>query len=281
MGALAVGNFNLYFDEVAKFYNFIFIRGWLHSRSDTNRRKIQYARLIGTDGESWISVCRLNHEREDLMSEAAAFEIQGLKTCGVNDLPEFLELNIDTGEKIIVNVGAAIQTGRDSFAPSLSNSFFGSLKPGDFVLDIGGRARSGKRTYIESCGYDLQGVNIVTLDIVPDDGVDIVGDAHELSNVVKGRQFDAILCVSVFEHLLMPWKVVLEMNKVLKLGGLHLFILINLSACMICHGIIGDFLRMHGKGYLIPIPGLKLWRPTCLILFILSIYFTRATDIKS
>jgi hypothetical protein len=40
-----------------------------------------------------------------------------------------------------------------------------------------------------------------------------------MSKVIH-RQFDFIFSISVFEHLLMPWKVAIEMNKVLCIGGL-------------------------------------------------------------
>ena len=40
------------------------------------------------------------------------------------------------------------------------------------------------------------------------------------SKVFKKKQFDAIFSISTFEHLIMPWVVVNEMNKVLNHGGL-------------------------------------------------------------
>jgi SAM-dependent methyltransferase len=47
-----------------------------------------------------------------------------------------------------------------------------------------------------------------------------MGDAHELSTYFPPSTFDAVYSISVFEHLLMPWKVVLEANRLLKQGGL-------------------------------------------------------------
>lgn len=46
-----------------------------------------------------------------------------------------------------------------------------------------------------------------------------MGDAHELSSLVGRESFDAAFCVSVFEHLAMPWRVAVELNKVLRPGG--------------------------------------------------------------
>ena len=59
----------------------------------------------------------------------------------------------------------------------------------------------------------------VGVDVHPGPNVDVVGDAHRLSQLVDGP-FDAVYSISTFEHLAMPWKVVLEINRVLRDGGL-------------------------------------------------------------
>lgn len=56
-------------------------------------------------------------------------------------------------------------------------------------------------------------------DIHLDQNTDVVGDAHILSSYFD-RQYDAIFSLSVFEHLAMPWKVALEINRLLKNGGI-------------------------------------------------------------
>ena len=101
----------------------------------------------------------------------------------------------------------------------LVDKFFKSLLPDlkcGSVLEVGARARSGvsrkalvpKR--LQYCGFD----------IVEGPNVDVVGDAHRLSQFFESGSIDAIFSMSVFEHLAMPWKVALESNKVLKLGGI-------------------------------------------------------------
>ncbi len=62
----------------------------------------------------------------------------------------------------------------------------------------------------------------VGIDIKAGDNVDAVGDAHALTDVLPAAGFDAVFSISTFEHLLMPWKAVLEINKVLRTGGLSL-----------------------------------------------------------
>jgi SAM-dependent methyltransferase len=51
--------------------------------------------------------------------------------------------------------------------------------------------------------------------------VDIVGDVHKLSSYFKPEEkFDIIYSSAVFEHLAMPWIVVKEIAKLLKVGGI-------------------------------------------------------------
>jgi hypothetical protein len=98
---------------------------------------------------------------------------------------------------------------------SMTQRLLSESKARDRVPEIGSRARSGN-TYRHLVHPD---VDYVGMDIAEGPNVDVVGDAHHLSRYVSGT-FDTIFSVSVFEHLLMPWMVALEMNKVLKDGGL-------------------------------------------------------------
>jgi SAM-dependent methyltransferase len=84
------------------------------------------------------------------------------------------------------------------------------------VLEIGSRNVSGnvRRHLFPSVS------EYVGFDIHAGDNVDVVGDAHRLSEALPRDHFDAVFCISVFEHLAMPWKVAVEMNRVLRKGGL-------------------------------------------------------------
>jgi len=84
------------------------------------------------------------------------------------------------------------------------------------ILEIGARNVSC-RTYKK---HFLQWEEYVGFDIHPGENVDRVGDIHRLSKYLPGEYFDFVFSISVFEHLAMPWKAVLEINKVMKLGGL-------------------------------------------------------------
>jgi SAM-dependent methyltransferase len=101
---------------------------------------------------------------------------------------------------------------------SLQTRFYGQLRAlqAGRILEIGSRNRSG----IVRKGLIPPQLEYVGLDILPGENVDVVGDAHELSLLFPPESFDAIFTISVFEHLMMPWKATIEMNRVLKPGGL-------------------------------------------------------------
>lgn len=109
------------------------------------------------------------------------------------------------------------------------------------VLEVGSWNSTIRRTVPDAAEW-------VGMDIRPGPSVDVVGDAHELSRVLPDRlgQFDAVLSQSVFEHLLMPWKAVLEMNALLKDGGL---LFISTHSAWPPHELPWDFWRYPVNGF--------------------------------
>jgi len=89
---------------------------------------------------------------------------------------------------------------------------------GDF-LEIGARARSG----ISRRDAVPDGWNYTGFDIIAGENVDVVGDAHQLSRHFD-QKFDAVMALSVLEHILMPWKMIVELNRVMKPGGIGFFL---------------------------------------------------------
>ncbi len=88
--------------------------------------------------------------------------------------------------------------------------------PRGTVLEIGSRARSA----LTNRQHLPPHLDYVGLDILAGPNVDVVGDAHRLAEIFGSRRFVAAFSFSVFEHLAMPWKVALELNRVLEPGGL-------------------------------------------------------------
>jgi hypothetical protein len=104
------------------------------------------------------------------------------------------------------------------------------------VLEIGSRARSGiSRRHLFPPTSRYTG-----FDILPGENVDVTGDAHTLSKVLPHEHFDFVFSVSVWEHLAMPWLVSLELNKVMRTGGLAM---INTHQSWPVHEAPWDFFR--------------------------------------
>lgn len=114
---------------------------------------------------------------------------------------------------IMAAPGSKFRTPLDDIG-RMTERFKAMTKQGDTVLEIGSRARSGN-TYRDMVH---EGASYTGIDVANGPNVDVVGDAHHLSRYVQGP-FNAIFSISVFEHLLMPWKVALEMNKVMRTGA--------------------------------------------------------------
>lgn len=96
-------------------------------------------------------------------------------------------------------------------------SFLEALQsqPTGTIVEIGGRARSGVvRTELFPAGWKYVGC-----DIKAGPNVDVVCDAHELSAHFEPESVDAMFSISTFEHLAMPWKVVIEMSRIMKQGA--------------------------------------------------------------
>jgi len=83
------------------------------------------------------------------------------------------------------------------------------------ILEIGSREVTGKSTArARFCNAEYVG-----FDFYDGPNVDVVGDAHRLSQYFSGQKFDIIYSSAVFEHLAMPWLVAIEVAKLLKVGG--------------------------------------------------------------
>jgi SAM-dependent methyltransferase len=88
------------------------------------------------------------------------------------------------------------------------------------VLEIGSRNVS---TGQKGCDRFPGVTDYTGVDIHPGQYVDVVADAHQLGRAFPTRRFDFVYSLPVFEHLMFPWKVVLEINEILKPGG-HVFV---------------------------------------------------------
>jgi hypothetical protein len=84
------------------------------------------------------------------------------------------------------------------------------------VLELGARKSTIRGHFVGWCK------RYVGVDIHSAPDVDVTCDIHELSTALSPLdvRFDAVATISTFEHLAMPWKAIIEINKVMKPGGL-------------------------------------------------------------
>ncbi len=110
------------------------------------------------------------------------------------------------------------------------------------ILEIGSRARSGiTRRQLLPAEARYLGV-----DIMDGPNVDQVCDAHSLSSALPDKQFNAVMAFSVLEHLLMPWKVMIELNKVMTPNAIGLF---TTHQCWPIHDAPWDFWRFSDRAW--------------------------------
>ncbi len=128
-----------------------------------------------------------------------------------------LGLRCADGRRYLVDDPSAIVIARHDFG-SPHKGFMKGLEEldGGLVVEVGARARSG-RTYLEIVPESM---SYLGMDILEGPNVDLVGDAHELSRLIEPGTVDGVFSIATFEHLAMPWKCAVEINKVLKPGGL-------------------------------------------------------------
>lgn len=140
-------------------------------------------------------------------------------------------------EHVVLNDLSSQRMRNDRFLMS-EKPFWDAIhqKPTGSLVEIGSRARSGitrRQSFPKEISY-------TGFDICEGENVDVVGDAHELSRYFPEECFDFAFSVSVWEHLAMPWKVSLELNRILKTGGVAM---INSHQCWPSHEEPWDYFR--------------------------------------
>lgn len=220
----------------AKFFRYIIIKGEFNGPS----------KLLDVNIQGLKETSCTSHVHQNTFSDKAKFELHILRD---NDdpIPDECEIKF-TCECGAISKLSYYNSYSSHYLHSantrLHTRFLDELKnlPSCNLLELGGRSRSG----IDTTKSFYKKFNTTVVDICPGDNVDYVGDAHELSSVFEASTFDAITSVSVFEHLAMPWKVVLSMNHVLRLGGLA-FVQSHQTVGM--HDLPWDFWRFSDSAW--------------------------------
>lgn len=222
-------------DICAKFFKYLRIEGWVSSDFETDTKKDQLSGIFLTSAKINHYEGKINLPSPGLGKNLnKSFVIDVYLTTELFPEDAILIIKFKTGLVIKRNL-MEISKERLRRYKSLSvMSNFQALIGNGSVLDIGGRARS------KLDRSQLMSNKVCVFDVLDGENVDVVGDAHHLSDFLALKSFDAAMSICVFEHLAMPWKVVGEINKILKTGG---YILIYTHQTIGLHDSPWDFFR--------------------------------------
>lgn len=213
---MLVNDYQFMCDVVAKFQHTLVVRGWFRHDQDW----LVSVEIVGPGILAQLGTVGLEHpsvHRSD--GRGCGFSIDCFRTES-GPVPNELEVRFSTSEGNTIDARvldlASERVAADESA-ALYNAFLESVRAIDnpTIIDVGGRDRSkfDRRVHFPGCTY-------IVVDVLPGANVDIVGDAHELSSMLPAESADAAISAYTFEHLLMPWKAAVELNRVLKPGGL-------------------------------------------------------------
>ncbi len=238
---MRIDDYEFMTDSVTKFFNTIRVFGWFHHPADT----LSEVRLVDDEQMAVVAHVGLPHGGvEALLGRNKGFSLQALRRSETFSETAEIEFRTEAGWIHRVRLTELCTDRIVSYpGPALGRRFQDLVNgmPTARLLDIGGRARSG----IDR-SKDFTVAECVVFDVIPGENVDVVGDAHELSRFFPADHFDAILSVSVFEHLLMPWAVVVQMSRVLKMGGIAL---ISTHQTLGMHDLPWDFWRFSDTAW--------------------------------
>jgi hypothetical protein len=206
-------------DECAVYFDRLHLRGWCHHapmpiiRVEVLFAEQTLARPLSTFGQPSPDVAA------GLGATASQARFDEWLTAPAAALghPFTLRFTLEDGSILLGEDALTNAAWGDEYFQSWENFLMALAQfPGGTVLEIGARARSA----ITRQHRIPPQLDYVGLDILPGPNVDVVGDAHELSRLFPDRRFVAAFSTSVFEHLAMPWKVALELNRILVPGGI-------------------------------------------------------------
>lgn len=236
-----VDGYSFMTDSIAKFFNTIRISGWFHHDDDA----LASIRLLDPHVISATSTVRQPSPGVPSLGLDKGFTLQVLRDIDSYDAATELEFVTEAGWVFRVSLGALGTERRQLYpTPALFWEFrdrMQALPGGARVLDVGGRARSGTLRKEQIAAREF-----VVFDVLPDTTVDVVGDAHDLARHFPPEHFDGVLSVSVFEHLIMPWTVVTQINRVLKPGGIAM---IFTHQALGMHDVPWDFWRFSDTAW--------------------------------
>jgi len=231
-------------DEFLYFRGFLWISGWILRHEQVRNLLVAFPKSAPRPFSGSLSLPSEDVERiygPDGRNARFSCFVAAPNAGAALEMRLFVETA--WGKRIELENFRSTLLAADPYHALISHFFgwLGGMETGR-VLEIGSRNRSG----IVRKGLIPAQLEYVGLDILPGENVDLVGDAHELSLLFPSESFDAIFSISVFEHLIMPWKAVIEMNRVLKPGGL---IMVTSHQTWPVHEVPWDYWRFSDQAW--------------------------------
>ena len=239
--------FKCYIERFSTFYGALFVYGWAfcHGKSITrighlnSKGSVNWFKWIGLPSEDIV-------ERFGSDAENCRFELKLNSDLPSNHLDVVIVFQFADGtvayEYNIDRYGLE-ERPHTYFIDKKFTKMLRDDSSSAKILEIGSRDRS---KFVSKDVFVPSWFNYTGIDILEGDNVDIVCDAHELSKYFSTNEFDYIFSINVFEHLLIPWKVVLEINKILKVGGK---VMIFTHQTMPLHDEPTDYWRFSDKAW--------------------------------
>ena len=201
-------------DSASKFHDYTYVSGWYYKKGDKLKEITVHDELDNVVKTQFKT--SLDYPSVDTLEKNCGWKLSILSKKEIDPRPITLKFITSNNHEYTITIGELITIRQERYENIYSN-FISEIKGKKHlkILDLGGRDRSKidrSKTYGDH--------DVTVLDIIDSKNVDVVGDAHNLSEYFKPNSFDVIVSSSVFEHLHSPWKVVIEMNKVLKRNGL-------------------------------------------------------------
>lgn len=229
-----------HFDRWLHFYDYVRITGWFHSPTES---------LVGVDvvrGDEVLldDAGEIGLPSPDIgLHPRCRFVVSRLMREPERLLASAVRFRLASGATIVVPV-ESLDAGMAGHGSGLFARFVSDFQeqPGRSVLEVGSRKRS---TTTQRHLFEPHG-GYLGVDVVPGENVDRVIDAHRLSADLGRARFDCVFSIEVLEHLAMPWKAVVEMNRVMRPGGI--VYAMSAQTCGL-HDLPWDFFRFSDAAY--------------------------------
>jgi predicted SAM-dependent methyltransferase len=221
----------------------VFVKGWAHA----HEQPIKALYLRSGDFRAQISEF---HDRPDLLNfyphlSSTKYGFSGYLACRPFR-PVTLEVETAEGsaEADITALSDNHPANAAPPAPDTSVADFTRemKKIRGTVVEIGARV-VGPSSSLQAALFQPE-CKFIGVDIHQAPGVDVVADAHFLSEHFEPGSIDGIFSYAVMEHLSCPWLLAAQINKVLKIGGLTLH---SVPQSFPVHEIPNDFWRVSSE----------------------------------